>query len=62
MDLSPCEDEAVVKEGRKRRAEVEEDVDGNCSRAKNVFATLGVLLVHILYIHLFHYESFEIAY
>ena len=39
LDPSPCEDEAVVKEGRKRRAEVlEEDVDGNRSRAKNVLS------------------------
>ena len=38
LDPSPCEDEAAVKEGRKRRAEIlEEDVDGNRSRAKNVF-------------------------
>ena len=42
LDPSPCEDEAVVKEGRKRRAEVlEEDVDGNRSRAKNVFRHIG---------------------
>ena len=42
MDPSPCEDEAAVKEGRKRRAEVlEEDVDGNRSRAKNVFRHIG---------------------
>ena len=40
LDLSLCEDEAVVKEGRKWRAEVlEEDVDGNRSRAKKCFPT-----------------------
>ena len=38
LNLSPCED----KEGRKRRAEVlEEDVDGNRSRAKNVYQHIG---------------------
>ena len=36
LNLSPCED----KEGRKRRAEVlEEDVDGNRSRAKKCLST-----------------------
>ena len=38
LNLSPCED----KEGRKRRAEVlEEDVDGNRSRAKKCFRHIG---------------------
>ena len=38
LNLSPCED----KEGRKRRAEVqEEDVDGNRSRAKTLFRHIG---------------------
>ena len=52
LDTSPCEDEVVVKEGRKRRAEVqEEDVDGNRSRLltqeqRLFFATLGVLLMN----------------
>jgi len=42
LDTSPCEDEVVVKEGRKRRAEVqEEDVDGNRSRAKTLFRHIG---------------------
>jgi len=42
LDPSPCEDEVVVKEGRKRRAEVqEEDVDGNRSRAKTLFRHIG---------------------
>ena len=42
MDPSPCEDEAAVKEGRKRRAEVlEVDVDGNRSRARKVFRHIG---------------------
>ena len=45
---SPCEDGVVVKEGRKRRAEVlEKDVDGNRSRAKNVFHHIaGAYFVH----------------
>ena len=39
LDPSPCENEVVVEERRKRRAEVlEEDVDGNRSRAKNVLS------------------------
>ena len=42
LDPSPCEEEVVVKEGRKRRAEVqEEDVDGNRSRAKTLFRHIG---------------------
>ena len=47
LDPIRCEDEAVAKEGMKRRADEgqEEDVDGNRSRAKTV-ATLGVLLVN----------------
>ena len=47
LDTSPCEDEVVVKEGRKRRAEVqEEDVDENGQEQKLFFATLGVLLMN----------------
>ena len=46
LDTSPCEDEVVVKEGRKRRAEVqEEDVDGNRSRAKTLGSAAGELEV-----------------
>ena len=42
LDPSLCEDDAVAKEGRKRRAEVqEEDVDGNRSRAKTLFRHIG---------------------
>jgi len=42
LDPSPCEDEAVAEEGRKRRAEVvEEDVDGNRSRAKTLCRHIG---------------------
>ena len=40
-DPSPCEDEVVVKEGRKRRAEVQEEKE-----QKLLFATLGVLLMN----------------
>ena len=42
LDPSLCEDDAVAKEGRKRRAEVqEEDIDGNRSRAKTLFRHIG---------------------
>ena len=38
LDPSRCEDEAVAKEGMKRRADEgqEEDVDGNRSRSKTL--------------------------
>ena len=42
LDTCPSEDEAVVREGRKRRAKVlEEDVDRNRPRAKTLFRDIG---------------------
>ena len=53
LDPSLCEDDAVAKEGRKRRAEVqEEDVDGNRSRAKTLFRHIGSA-AGAYFVHLF---------